>query len=154
MAFGPLIDLPLIVITFLLLVRYRGRLANRIRRIALPAFVLCALTSIPLIWVEEQIDCMPAWCDKAVVPPTLPFIFVEIVVLSALALALHATSAVRVSLAFGVYGIFFEYFLGGLRGISLALLPIWGTYAALTYVYVCLVPLTVLLGGKNASAEG
>jgi hypothetical protein len=71
LVFGFLIDVPLLTITFLLVVILRSKLAGAVVRTKLPKFLLFLLVAIPLIVFEEQIDCMPSWCGKVAVPPTL-----------------------------------------------------------------------------------
>ena len=84
MVFGALIDVPLIVGGFLLMFRYRKRLALTILRVKLPPLALYLLLSVPLIIFEEQIDCMPAWCGMVAIPPTLPFLLIEMLALGAI----------------------------------------------------------------------
>ena len=72
MVFGVLIDVPLIVGIFVLMLIYRRQLTNVVTRIKLPLFALSVLLSVPLIIFEEQINCMSAWCGQVILPPTLP----------------------------------------------------------------------------------
>src|SRR5215472_13707220 len=100
MVFGILIDVPLIVGGFLVMFRFRKKLSQAILRLKLPPFELFLILSVPLIIFEEQIDCMPSSCGAVAIPPTLPFLFVEIVLLGALVKFVHARSALRVTLIF------------------------------------------------------
>ena len=86
MVFGILIDVPLIVGGFFLMFRLRKKLALDILRLKLPPLALYLILSVPLIIFEEQIDCMPAWCGAVAIPPTLPFILAEMLVLGGIVL--------------------------------------------------------------------
>jgi hypothetical protein len=151
MVFGFLIDVPLLIITFAFIVVFRKRLSAAIVRLGAPPILLCTLVAIPLIVFEEQIDCMPAWCGRVPVPPTLPFILIEVVVLALLVAGLHATSLRKVILAFSVFGIGWEYFLGGLRGLEPSLVAIFIVpYVGLGYAFVSLLPISVFMSGMTA----
>ncbi len=115
MVFGALIDIPLLSITFVGMMIFRKRLAISLVRTRLPPIALYLLLSVPLIIFEEQIDCQPSWCGAVVIPPTLPFLLLEMLVLGTLAWLLHAKSPIRVTLVFSVYGTLFEILVGGLR---------------------------------------
>lgn len=155
MVFGFLIDVPLLTITFILLLVLRKRIAGETARTRLPRFLLYLLVAAPLIVFEEQIDCMPAWCGKAVIRPTLYFLEIEMLVLELLVISLHARSALRVTAAFSVYAILFEYLIGGLRGLppsqeGIFLVP----YVEMGYAFVSLLPLEVLLErGREADVR-
>src|ERR1700691_228861 len=84
--FGPLLDIPLIVGTFALMFRFRKRIAGRLRRVRAPRLLIFVLLCVPLIVFEEDINCMPAWCGHVIIPPTLPFLLLELVILGAIAL--------------------------------------------------------------------
>lgn len=155
MVFGILIDVPLLLGSFALLFAYRRRITGLISRLSAPPILLCVLTAIPLVVFEEQINCETAWCGRVVVPPTLPFILVEIVVLGLLVLYLHARNLGRVILAFCVFGVFWEYFLGGLRGLQPSLgaafiIP----YVALSYAFVSFLPISVLMEAGGTRPPG
>jgi hypothetical protein len=107
------------------------------------------LLSAPLIIFEEQINCMPAWCGKVSSPPTLPFILVEMFFLGLLALRLHVKSALRVTLAFSIFGVFWELLLGGLVGAPVIVDLLIGPYVVISYAFVSLLPLVLLLEGRK-----
>ena len=151
MVFGALIDVPLIVGGFVLMYRYRGRLSHEILRVKLPPFALYLMLAIPLIIFEEQIDCMPAWCGAVLIPPTLPFLFVEILVLGGLVVWRNVRNVKRVTLAYSVFGVLFEIFLGGLVGAPLLIIAIIGPYVMVCYAFVSMLPVNVLLEGKIIS---
>ncbi len=91
------------------------RLAASLVRTGLPLIALYALLSVPLIIFEEHIDGQATWCGRVAIPPTLPFLLLEMLVLGTLAWLLHAKSPIRVTLVFSVYGTLFEILVGGLR---------------------------------------
>lgn len=148
MVFGVFIDVSLIVGGLVLMYRFRKRLSLRILRVRVPPLALYLILSVPLIIFEEQIDCMPAWCGTVLIPPTLPFLFVEMLVLGGVVLWRHAQNVRRVTLAFSVYGVLFEIFLGGLIGASPIIIAVFGPYVAMGYAFVSLLPLNVLMGRR------
>jgi hypothetical protein len=105
MVFGIFIDVPLLVVPFALMIVWRKNILRQILRIQVPPLVLCILVSIPLIILEEQIDCMPAWCGKVVIPPSLPFLAIEITVLGGLVVWAHAKNLFRVTIGFAICGV-------------------------------------------------
>lgn len=151
MVFGALIDVPLIVGGFVLMLVYRKQLAQRILRIGgrLPLLGMYLLLSVPLIIFEEDIDCMQAWCGQVLIPPTLSFILIEMLALGVLSLRLHAKNPLRVTLLFSIFGVFWEIFLGGLKGAPIEILALLGPYVMVSYGFVSLLPLCVLLEGKH-----
>ncbi len=150
MVFGILIDVPLIVGGFALMLDYRKRLTGLLMKIQIPTLGLYMLLSLPLIIFEEDIDCMPAWCGKVLIAPTLPFLLVEMFVLGLLALRLHAKSALRVTLGFSIFGVSWELLLGGLVGAPVVIAALLAPYVMVGYGFVSLLPLMVLLEGKRA----
>src|SRR2546426_12487447 len=119
MVFGALIDVPLIVGGFLLMFRFRKKLALNILRVKLPPLALYLILSVPLIIFEEQIDCMPAWCGAVAIPPTLPFILVEMLALGGIVLWRHTKNVLRVTLLFSIFGVFWKFFLVGSAEVPL-----------------------------------
>jgi hypothetical protein len=154
LVFGFLIDVPLIVGGFLIMFRFRKRLAFTILGVKLPPLALYLILSVPLIIFEEQIDCMPAWCGMVVIPPTLPFLFIEMLALGAIVWWRDAANALRVTLIFSIYGLFFEIFLGGLVGAPLVIIALLGPYVAVGYAFVSMLPLTVLIEGETIRGPG
>jgi hypothetical protein len=149
MVFGIFIDVPLIVGGFLLMFVYRKHLSKQLSRIRIPLLGLYMLLSVPLIIFEEQINCMPAWCGKVLIPPTLPFILVEMFILGLLALRFHVKSALRVALTFSIFGVFWELLLGGLVGAPVIVDLLIGPYVVISYAFVSLLPLVLLLDGRK-----
>jgi hypothetical protein len=154
LVFGILIDVPLIVGGFLLMLRYRKRLALTILRVKLPPLPLCLILSVPLIIFEEQIDCMPAWCGKVAIPPTLPFLLIEMLTLGGIVLWRHAKNVIHATLYYSIFGVLWEVFLGGLVGAPPIITAIFVPYVAISYAFVSMLPLEVLVEGKAASGDG
>ena len=153
MVFGVFIDVPLLTIPFILMVKFRGRLTSEISKLRLPLIALYVLLAIPLLIFEEQIDCMPAWCGTVVIPPTIPFLLLEMLVLAGLVLVLHAKDAMRVTLVFSIYGVLFELFLGGLVGAPILIAAILAPYVGMGYAFVSMLPLSVLMKRRNQGAS-
>ena len=154
MVFGILIDVPLIVGTFVIMLVYRRQLTNTITRIQLPLFALSILLSVPLIIFEEQINCMTAWCGQVIVPPTLPFLVVEIAVLGAIVIKVHAKKLFRVIIAYSIFGVTWEILLGGLLGASILIDLLIGPYVALSYAFVSMLPIRILIRGRQTQPMG
>jgi len=149
LVFGIFIDVPLLSIPFLLMLRFRKRLTSVIVRVKLPVIGLYLLLTVPLLIFEEQIDCQPGWCGTVIIPPTIPFLLLEMLVLGGLVLVLHAKNPLRVTLVFSIYGVLFELFLGGLVGAPILIAAILAPWVAMGYAFVSMLPLSVLIEGKN-----
>ena len=149
MVFGVLIDVPLLAGTFAVMLVYRRQLTRALLRFHMPPLALYLLLSVPLIIFEEQIDCQPAWCSSVVIPPTLPFLLVETIVLGAIVSLVHAKNLVRTTLVFSAYGLSFELLVGGLAGAPLLIDAILGPYVMLGYAYISMLPLRVLINGRT-----
>jgi hypothetical protein len=154
LVFGILIDVPLIVGSFLLMFRFRKKLELDILRLKIPSLALYLIVSVPLIIFEEQIDCMPAWCGAVAIPPTLPFILVEMLALGGIVLWRHAKNVSRVTLFFSIFGVFWEIFLGGLVGAPLIIITLLVPYVGVGYAFISTLPLTVLIEGEAAHGNG
>ena len=133
--------------------RFRRRISHEILKVKLPPLALYLILSVPLIIFEEQIDCMPAWCGAVLIPPTLPFLFVEMLILGGLVLWRNVKDVKRITLAFSIYGVLFEIFLGGLVGAPLLIIAIIGPYVMVGYAFVSMLPLTVLIERKVTLAR-
>ena len=153
MVFGIFIDVPLLTVPFLLMLKFRKRLSSMISRLRLPLIGLYFLLAVPLLIFEEQIDCQPSWCGTVMIPPTIPFLLLEMLVLGGLVMALHAKSPLRVTLVFSIYGLLFELFLGGLVGAPILIAAILAPYVAMGYAFVSMLPLSVLMQGKGGAQK-
>jgi hypothetical protein len=154
LVFGILIDVPLIVGGFLLMLRFRKKLALDILRVKLPPLALYMILSVPLIIFEEQINCMQAWCGQVAIPPTLPFILIEMLALAGIVLWRHAKNVLRVTLFFSIFGVFWEIILGGLVGAPIIITVIFAPYVGISYAFISILPLEVLVEGKANLADG
>ena len=134
--------------------RFRKRLALTILRLKLPPLALYLILSVPLIIFEEQIDCMPAWCGMVAIPPTLPFLLIELLVLGGIVLWRHAKNVLRITLVYSIFGVLWEIFLGGLVGAPLIVIALLAPYVAVGYAFVSMLPLTVLIEGRTAREDG
>jgi hypothetical protein len=149
MVFGILIDVPIIVGVFIVMMICRKELSSFLARIPLPVLATSILVSVPLIILEEQIDCMPAWCGQVLIPPTVPFLLIEVLVVSLIALRVHAKSPIRVASAYSIFGVFWELLFGGLVGAPLIIAVIFAPYVWVGYAFVSLLPLSILLTGRR-----
>lgn len=122
MVFGAFIDVPLIVGGFVVMSVYRKQLTQKILGIPgrIPLLGMYLLLSVPLIIFEEDIDCMPAWCGQVLIPPTLPFIMIEVYALGMLALRFRAKSPLRVTLLFSIFGLFLGNLSRGTKGSAVS----------------------------------
>jgi hypothetical protein len=134
--------------------RFRKKLALDILRVKLPSLALYLILSVPLIIFEEQINCMPAWCGAVAIPPTLPFIMVEMLVLGGIVLWRHVKNVSRVTLFFSIFGVFWEIFLGGLVGAPLIIIALLAPYVAVGYAFISMLPLEVLIEGGTTPSDG
>lgn len=134
--------------------RFRKKLTRDILRVKLPPLALYVILSVPLIIFEEQIDCMPAWCGTVAIPPTLPFILVEMSLLGAIVLWRRAQDVLRVTFFFSVFGVFWEIFLGGLVGAPLIVIALLAPYVGVGYAFISMLPLTVLIEGRATLGDG
>ena len=153
MVFGVFVDVPLLTLTFVAMFRFRKRLTSALVKVRVPLLATYLISSVPLIIFEEQIDCQPSWCGSVLVPPTLPFLVVEMSVLGVLVLRLHARSLLRVTLVFSIYGVLFEIFLGGLMGAPVIVVALLAPYVALGYAFISMLPLNILLAGKGTAEK-
>lgn len=56
---------------------------------------------------------------------------------------------VAVTLVFSIYGVLFELFLGGLVGAPILIAAILAPYVGMGYAFVSMLPLSVLMKGKD-----
>lgn len=149
MVFGILIDVPLIVGTFGMMLIYRRQITNGVIRVRLPTLALSILLSVPLIIFEEQINCMSAWCGQVIIPPTLPFLVIEIAALGVIVMKAHAKNLFRVILLYSIFGVAWELLVGGLVGAGVLVDLLIGPYVALSYAFVSMLPIRILIKGKQ-----
>jgi len=97
---------------------------------------------------------MPAWCGSVIIPPTIWFLFIEILVLELIVLRVHATKVLQITLFYSIFGVLFEIFLGGLLGAPPIIIAILGPYVMVGYAFVSLIPLQILVDGKAKASTG
>ncbi len=149
MGFGILIDVPTVVGGYFLMLRYRRLFASRLAGTKLPSLVVCLLLAVPLIILEEQINCMPSWCGTVLIPPTLTILLVEIFGLSVISLKMHAQNAFRVTAIYTVFGVFIEASTGGLLSAGPLIALIFSPYVWISYGFISLLPISVLIAGRQ-----
>jgi hypothetical protein len=153
LVFGIFIDVPLLTIPFLVMLRFRKRMSNEISRLKIPLIALYLLLALPLLIFEEQIDCQPTWCGSVIIPPTIPFLLLEMPVLGGLVLVFHTKNPLRVTLVFSIYGVLFELFLGGLVGAPVIMVALLAPYVAMGYAFVSMLPVVGSNGRKGSNSE-
>ena len=131
---------------------FRRQVTNAMTRIKLPPLALSILLSVPLIIFEEQINCMSAWCGQVVVPPTLPFLVLEIAILGVIVMKAHAKNLFRIILLYSIFGVAWELLLGGLVGAGVLVDLLIGPYVALSYAFVSMLPIRILVGGGHVQS--
>ena len=137
---------------FVVMACFRKRIAEYLSKIPLPAWALYFLTAIPLIIVEEDINCMASWCGTVFIPPTLPYLLIELAIVYVIWRVMKKRNIVPLCIAYCVFGIVWEMTLGGLRGASLPL-PFYAFFVlwvGISYAFVSLLPLTILETGRKA----
>ena len=153
MAFGIFIDGPLLLIPFILFIKFRKQIANLIKKIPLPTFILFLISSIPFISFEENINCGAFDCNYAFIPPTIYFLLGVILVFGLVVKWTHTQKFFRTILIFSVLGALFEVFLG-VSGAEFQALPLlWFVlifiWTMISYAFIAVVPLTILLEDKK-----
>ncbi len=131
---------------FIVLLVFRTRLNRLILKIPLPRIVLYILTTIPLIIIEEDINCMQSWCGTVFIPPTLPFLLIELLAVYGLYQWLRPKNIWPLVIGYCAFGIAWELILGGLKGAMLnplffAFMVFW---VGVSYAFVSITPLTLL----------
>ena len=149
----------LLVLIFMLVSTLRKRISLVLDKTRINTFVLYILSSFIFILMEEQINCQPAWCLKTVIPPTVPFLLAQTLVVYLVAELLWRYKAMSsaeadnlvvllLAILYGVFGVLWEYFLGQAGKALFAQGPISASFFVLyvmaSYILIVLVPLTVL----------
>jgi hypothetical protein len=83
------------------------------------------------------------------IPPTLPFILIEMLALGGIVLWRHAKNVSHITLFFSIFGVFWEIFLGGLVGAPTVIVAIFAPYVGVSYAFISILPLMVLIEGKT-----
>ena len=140
---------------FVLMCIFRKKLAAYIRKIKTPVFILYIITAAILIVFEEYVNCEP-WCGTVLIPPTLPFLLIELLVVYAIFKLTHAKSVWMPVITYSIFGIFWETSIGvaslQLRQlfeqshVGYFLLLVW---VGISYAFVTVLPLTILQNDKT-----
>ena len=141
-----IVKVAVLSLVFALMLRYRKPLAARIKRIPLPLWLLYLLTATPLIIFEEDINCIASWCGTVLIPPTLLYIMIQLMVLYIVCRLLKVKRITIPLIIFCVLGIAWEYFAGDLGRAQLPLLwmVFFYCWVAISYMFVALLPLSLL----------
>lgn len=87
----------------------RFRAAAILQRLRLPVFVVFVLSSIPLILLEENVNCLATGCQ--LIPSTLPILLLFVIGLGALVHFLKWKDFFPALLLFMAWGYFVEIFI-------------------------------------------
>lgn len=137
---GFFIDVGLLIFTFVLMVKYRERLAKLFTWMPLPKFLVYLISSLPFMIFEENINCLPTGCK--LIPWTIPFLLGLVFILWIVGRRLSMMVSM---ILFMVVGVSWEIFFGGLRGVGFGPFGVFMTaFAGLSYAYLVVVPLTIL----------
>src|SRR3990172_2276333 len=112
MAFGIFIDVPLLLIPFILFIKFRKQIANLIKKIRLPTFILFLISSVPFIIFEENINCGAFDCQYTFLPFTLYFLLGFLLILGLIVKFTHTQKFFLTILLFSILGTIFEIFVG------------------------------------------
>jgi len=73
-------------------------------------------------------------------------------VLGVIVLKVHAKNLFRVTLVYSIFGLAWEILLGGLVGASILVDLLIGPYVALSYAFVSMLPIRILIRGRQVQA--
>src|SRR3989304_509946 len=149
MAFGIFIDAPLLLIPFILFIKFRKQIANLIKKIRLPTFILFLISSVPFIIFEENINCGAFDCQYTFLPFTLYFLLGFLLILGLIVKFTHTQKFFLTILLFSILGSSRVEFQA-LPPLSFVLISIW---VMISYAFISVVPLTILLEDKKAEKE-
>jgi hypothetical protein len=74
-------------------------------------------------------------------------------VLGGIVLWRRAKNVSRITLFFSIFGVFWEIILGGLVGAPTVIIAIFAPYVGISYAFISILPLTVLIEGKAAPED-
>ena len=158
MAFGFWIDFLFIVLGVLLMAKFRIAISSFFFRLKLRSYWLFLLSSVPFIILEENINCMPEWCMPEhfgfanIIPPTTPILLIFIAALGLVVIHFKPKHMRWPLIGFCIWGIVFEIVFGFIRGnvLSFNLIElIFGlSWVAISYAFLVIVPLTLLIDKK------
>ena len=144
-----LADIPMLILTMAVMVKFREPIAGFFERSRLPTFLLYVLVSVPFILFEENVNCLQSGCR--VIPSTLPALLVFILILGTAVKVLRAKNIAIVLAVFSVLGLSYELLFGSshLQFLPIVTTP-FGIFLALwtmfSYTFIAFTPLTILMG--------
>lgn len=146
-----LIRIPLLLIPFGFIIKYRTLLVSLITRIKLPAILLALISSIPLIIFEEHINCGAFGCTNVFLPPTLLFLLVLELLFFLILKVLPIKKVVSQTIFLSLLGFVFEFTVGSASTDLHSLLfanPLIFLFILLwvgvSYAFVLYIPLLVI----------
>ena len=156
MAFGPIIDVPLMSAIYAALLKFKNRLVSLITKIPLPTILLALLTALVTVTIEEHINCGAYGCTNVVLPPTIWFLIFEQLVIFLIIQHYHIKSLIKPLVWYAIFGILFEFIIGaghaGLQQLMVEqpiifiLLMIW---VGFSYIFALTLPLQVFYYGNE-----
>lgn len=151
----PFVDIPLLIFTFSLILKFRKPIANKIRRTRIPKFILYIITILPLMIYEENINCLPTGCVP--IPPTIPYLMKLCIILGILAWIFRAKKIRTPIILFSLFGILVEFTYGAGAVLLRAMLfspqaPLAILYMVeigISYAFFVIIPLTIFIEKEN-----
>lgn len=141
--------------TFVYMYRERKSISGFFLKLPFPRIAIFVLASLPFMLVEENINCLPSGCE--LVPFTVPFLIIYLLIVRFFVLRFKIVSLFKILLIFCSIGVLWEMFLGAVSTEFLALPPLWigliATWTWLSYAYLTLIPVEILLSQKNLKAR-
>ena len=145
--FGFGIDIFVLSSVFVLSIFWRKKIATWMKNIPLPLFLIYLISSLPFIVFEEFINCIECF------PFTIIWLLFFVFVLGVLVRISGSKRMLLITLGFSAFGVLFEVFLGrstaGIDELSPSLLIFMLFWIGLSYAFLVIVPLTVLINGKK-----
>ncbi|MFH1586693.1 MAG: hypothetical protein ABID38_02460 [Candidatus Diapherotrites archaeon] len=143
-------DVVILSITFILIVKFRKEISKLFMVLPLPKFLIYLISSLPFMLFEENINCLPTGCE--LIPWTIPFLLLFVLVLGLIIRHLKLKNMIFPLIGFTIFGILFEMIIGGLRDQLSVIGPMayifFIFWVGLSYAYLVIVPLTILLEEK------
>ncbi|HVN26279.1 MAG TPA: hypothetical protein VMT99_01315 [Candidatus Paceibacterota bacterium] len=142
---------PVLVIPFIFMVKYRDAIVRAIRKIRLPNLVLALLTSVVLMIPEEHVNCGAYGCAPVFFPPTIPILVILELIFFFILYVFRVKSLLWRTIDLSIMGFLFEFIFGSASKALQALLGsnfliflfilIW---TAFSYAFVYFLPLALL----------
>jgi hypothetical protein len=125
---------------------FRFRAADLLQRLPFPPLIVFVASSIPLILLEENVNCLATGCQ--LIPSTLPILLLFVVGLGVLVHVLKLKDFVPALLLFMVWGYFVEVFVFHFDPAYFARplieLVVGAMWLMASYAVLVIIPLTYL----------